>query len=552
VNTSSSLSPTTAAALGGIVVDWREAASLPTLEVRTLSPPAGLRLARYTAAAALMFLLLAHLGLLTFADPDMWHEMALAREIAATGTMPLTDSYAYTPTVAPVVHHEWGTGAVLYAAASFGGAPAVMLLKYALTFGAVGLAFAAARRRGASWETIFTLAPAMILAGVIGFTTVRAQLFTLFFLAWLLYELTDEMRESIVERSRSLDAAPPRAIAWRRLLLWAPIFVVWLNVHAGFVVGAGIAALHATERLVRRQSVGHWTVAGIAMAALVSVNPYGTAYYGYLLHGLTMPRPLVTEWQPLWSAEPTMFRVYLISLFVVLYVGLKLGWRRLPGLAVVLITAYLALRHTRHVSLYFIVWMSLVPGYVERTPLGTLIRSIWLNRRRWVAGVSALIAGFALVQATLAKPWRLVVPATVADEGIGRPVYPVGAVDYLRAVGFRGNLFTPFVPGGYCLYQLAPQVKVSLDGRYEVAYQPGVLEENVDFYAAGANWRDVLAKYPTDVVLAPRSAQVTERLARETNWKQVYADPVYVLFARPGLDLPSVEHAAAVDARTFP
>ena len=68
-------------------------------------------------------------------DPDMFHEMALAREILATGRVPLADSFAYTPTVMPVIHHEWGTGVVLYVVAMHGGMVGMYLLLVALAAG---------------------------------------------------------------------------------------------------------------------------------------------------------------------------------------------------------------------------------------------------------------------------------------------------------------------------------------------------------------------------------------------------------------------------------
>src|SRR5262245_33747091 len=101
--------------------------SLPAVRlgaVRVGSRVTSLHVARFAAFAALAAMFLAHLGLLTFVDPDLWHEMATARKMWARGAMPLGDCFAYTPTVYPVVHHEWGTGALLYGVASLGGAAA--------------------------------------------------------------------------------------------------------------------------------------------------------------------------------------------------------------------------------------------------------------------------------------------------------------------------------------------------------------------------------------------------------------------------------------------
>src|SRR5437762_3685670 len=84
----------------------------------SLPPPTRSALARPLAVAGLLLLVS---GAATYVDPDVWHLMALAREGIARGRVPLEDSFAYTPTVHPMVQHEWGTGIVLYGLATHGG-----------------------------------------------------------------------------------------------------------------------------------------------------------------------------------------------------------------------------------------------------------------------------------------------------------------------------------------------------------------------------------------------------------------------------------------------
>jgi hypothetical protein len=40
-------------------------------------------------------------------DIDLFHQMCLARQFSEEGTFPMKDAFAYTPTVDPIVHHEW-------------------------------------------------------------------------------------------------------------------------------------------------------------------------------------------------------------------------------------------------------------------------------------------------------------------------------------------------------------------------------------------------------------------------------------------------------------
>lgn len=492
------------------------------------------------SVAALFFglvgLFIVNLAGLTFVDPDLFHEMALIRETWVSGALPLDDRFAYTPTVYPSVHHEWGTGAVLYAVAQSLGASGIMALKYLLSIVVVGGCVRVARERGAGWPLIAAVASVPILCGCIGFTTIRAQLFTLVFLAMML---------GCIEADRRGER--------RWMWLWLPAYVAWLNLHAGFVVGAGLMALHAFEQLLRKEPIRHWIVLGVAMAALVLVNPYGAMYYPYLAHGLLMLRPMIIEWRPLWHVEPiSMFYVYLFSVLLMLYAVSSLGWRRMPGLLMLLASTYFAVRHTRHLSLYFVIWFAYVPGYLQQTRLGELAESIWQRRRRFVLAASCAIGVLSLLRAAPAKPWQLRMPTTLAEEETGRPMYPTGAVDYLRRLEFSGNMMVPFVPGGFVSWKLHPRVKVSLDGRYEVAYRPGILEENEHMYQAKDGWHDTLEKYPTDVLLVPNNTPLAREMTGVDGWTPFYHDASYTMYARPGLELPLLDRGDVTVPGQFP
>ena len=80
---------------------------------------------------------LGYISQLTLLNNDIFHALSYCREALERGSFPLVDVYAFTPTIAPVVHHEWGTGAIVYlVTVTIGlGAPGLILLKYLLTTG---------------------------------------------------------------------------------------------------------------------------------------------------------------------------------------------------------------------------------------------------------------------------------------------------------------------------------------------------------------------------------------------------------------------------------
>ena len=77
----------------------------------------GKRHAQATTLMVLLFALAAFLAYITRVNGvthDLFHAMALARDTIAQGSFPQNDTFAFTPTISPTVHHEWGFGLITY------------------------------------------------------------------------------------------------------------------------------------------------------------------------------------------------------------------------------------------------------------------------------------------------------------------------------------------------------------------------------------------------------------------------------------------------------
>jgi hypothetical protein len=467
-----------------------------------------------------------------FVDLDIWHSMSLAREALRLGHLPLGDRFAYTPTVYPVVHHEWGWGFVLYFLATHGGLAAFEAARLVL-FGLLAvLTVRVALERGATSATFVVAPPALVMSWV-GLTAIRAQVVTLvFFALWLNFIESDR-------RGRRLWIVPA-------LLC----HLVWLNLHAGFVIGMGALAVHAGEQVVRRRPA--WHLAGVlaVMAALVFVNPYGADYVRYLGRALTMSRDVITEWQPVWTAPWLAIAAYATSVAIGAFALTAVGPRQATGWPLLALTAYLACRHQRHVSIFSVVWMTQVPALVASTRIGRSMTRAWARPANplsvatsvWALAVAAFVA-------VRAQPWQLFGPA---ETDVGPRGYPVGAVAYLERRRFEGNVMNPFEAGAFISWKLDGRVKVSMDGRYEAAYPVGLLDEQMRFYDAKPGWEAVPARYGTDLVLSRRIAPVVAKLATQTGWRIVYQDDQYVLFARQTLGLDEEDHRGTSLVGTFP
>jgi hypothetical protein len=456
-------------------------------------------------------------------DPDLYHEMALARATLELGAVPTTDLFAFTPVHPVVVHHEWGAGVVALTVASLFGGAGILALKYVL---AAALAFVAVRtmlRAGGDLASVAIVAPIAILFAEIGFSPVRAHAYS-----FLLCALT----LACIERDREGDR--------RWLPFHAALFVLWVNLHGGWVLGLLLLGAYTIEAWSARGRAVH-VVALIAVEVLlVVVNPWGPKYYGYIVRALTMTRHRIHEWDPLWTpTAPLLQRLaFLTSVALVLY-ALSRGHAR-KGVAILAVTAFAAVRAWRFLPFYAIAWLVYCPALLRGTPLVEMLAS-QVRRFPRVAIVATCAATLGFVaNGVRARPWVFAVPNAPRDFGVSRVAYPVGAVRFLRASGFRGNLMTSFETGAYVSWKLYPDVKVSLDGRYELAYPDAVFDDVLGFYEGWREPEEVVAKYgPDAVLLPPGAAPLRDRL----RWPSVYDDGSFAVLARPGLVLTPVPEA---------
>lgn len=479
---------------------------------------------------------------------DGFHAMSLFREALVLGEFPVEDVFAYTPTVSPSVHHEWGTGAVLYFATVGSGLGPVglSLLKLLLMASLWLLLYRVARLRGCHPYIFAAIAFFAFPVFWVGFATVRAQLFTLVFLAAQLW-----MQE--------LDWRGRRS--W--VLLWLVMLTAWLNLHAGFVVGLGLIAFHSIERfatawfsqrsiLAAFRATWHLILAAPLAAGTLCLNPYGWQYIPYLIRAIGMDRPLIREWQPLWNtyAPATTLAVFAVSVALYVYAQRNSSVRRLRGSAFLALSTYMTIKHIRHGSIYGVVWIAYVPAWISRTSLGKNLVSLIDRNRLGMIRTSQVFATACLLFASVHQFWM---PSIPAEKVYSDAYYPTGAVEYLKQNQFSGNLMTPFHIGSYVSWQMYPDVKVSLDGRYEAAYQDHIMDEHKQFLDGKDQWWEILDKYPSDAVMVHKTALVCEKLdvfregflgekpATKNQWRFVYEDDAMLILAAEHCRLPSID-----------
>jgi hypothetical protein len=402
------------------------------------------------AAGALAVLALSSVALL---DPDLpWH-LAAARRLVETGSFPHADSFSWTMAGKPWVDFEWASELVFYGLERAGGAPALWLFRSALlvflTVQFVGLLRLWKTPKG--WDALAAPAFAGALFPLFG---LRPELFSLV-LFMLQFHLLERRRLGLLRVSRA-----------QFLLGHAVLYAVWANLHAGFATGLLLCFAYGVGELFSGSddAVPLPLLAACAGAAATIVNPYGVRLYAVLFDHWRHVGPLrrlIEEWR-----APSVLQSYLAGYWLLMafsFAGLL--WSVAQGLmvppehlAAIALFGFFGSRSTRTTGYAVLVAFPLGLYAWKRLTLSRSARGALLFA---ALAASPFIAwrGFSWAGNLRFFGW----PEPVAAQG---PARAIAFLNKEKEALAPLHLYNPYNWGGCLSYELAPEYKVFIDGRY--------------------------------------------------------------------------------------
>jgi hypothetical protein len=453
----------------------------------------------------------------TNADPDLWGHLRFGLDALASGRLTTIDPYSYTSDI-PWLNHEWLSEVVIAAAYRMSGVAGLIAIKIAFTIATFALLLPVLRSTADVWRW-----PTAFLA-VIGIMpvafTVRPQLWTMFFLVLV---------------CRILNAAPSRR--W----LLPLVFVVWANVHGGWIVGMGILLIWSLVELVG-DATGRptlWVSLGVPAACIAAtlLNPYGLGLWGFMAQTVRLSRPNIIEWQPIWRESIGTMVLWLIAVGWVTFALRRSSVWRPQALAVVAAMAFASMRVNRLLPLFIPIAVVLLIPYVREPS----VKRVW-PKGRLAVDVAIIAAGVLLLA------W----PASAGCIQLNGSWIPdMQAARALAAARPVGRMATWFDWGEYAIWHFGPAAKVSIDGRRETVYSEEMLERQVAIAFGQQQGLDELSRSTPEYVWLPmKNSQRTRTWLAAHDYRIDIETPQSFVAVRR--DLPRIEAVARTSAACFP
>jgi hypothetical protein len=486
-------------------------------------------LIRYSPALVLFAIVIADAR--QHSDPDLWGHVLFGRQLLAHGSLPRDNVYSYSAPGFPWLHHEWLSEVLMGALFDKFGTAGLKVLKFGCTAGTICLIALAESETIAPVlvQLSILLVAALLLMPVMQF---RPQLFDFLFLSATIALLARYQRRG-------------SGMLWVAI----PMVAIWSNLHGGFFIGLVAIGVYGVATMVEdlwagsgfRRGPGILAIAAAAAASTLVTFLIAPARDTWvtLIDSILNPMTHFTigDWIPLiaslinapaGSVEQKYF-VLVLLFFAAVFVSVVLTPRGgdFAMIAVGAVMVAAAFTAVRNVPMAVIATSPVFANH-----LSLLVRGREVAEAREMPRAGRMVAEImiGLVAILFARGYGVLSPGIDASD------YPVGAVDFMKAHGLKGNVLADYAWGQYVIWHAAPDSKVFIDSRYDLGYPPSVVADYIALERGDAGGAHTLAAYRHDFVLVKNGSPAARLMSSQSGWRLIYSDEIAALYARASSD----------------
>lgn len=333
----------------------------------------------------------------------------------------------------------------------------------------------------------------------------------------------------------------------KRQPLWylIPIFIVWGNVHGGFIWG--ILVLLATivgevfDNLFNNQPSLQWKEIGslslwsILAGLAISINPDGISLWRLPFYQIQVSFSIV-EW-----LSPDFHQIYAHPLLWILFLLIiSIAYSKKPLSFVDLLKGlgftYLFFVAQRNMGPYAIIVIPIIERHL--TPATTFFaKAPFLEKfnaktsqlftgkqpsEKFNFIINTLLVGV-LATLILVKAYAASTPQVMEEQT------PSGAIQWVKDNKPRGPLFNSYYWGGYLTWELR-DYPVFIDGRADL-YGDEILSEWSEIVNGTDKGLTLLDVYKINLVFLEPNYPLLDKLS-QLGWEKVYGDSKIIIYAR--------------------
>jgi hypothetical protein len=355
-------------------------------------------------------------------------------------------------------------------------------------------------------------------------------------------------------RSPRPDFVDPRDDNMKPIAYLMPlpfIMLLWANMHGGFIVGIALLLCYLIAEWVKYflkkfgipLSIGHLKLlSGVIIVSilfsLINPNTYTVIPFLVELESGAYKGMIVEAMSPVLLFRSGFYEIQFFIFFALLFVCLLLFLVRMKNLDLtdVMVFALLAvtsLSIARFIPFFAPLAILMIARYGQS--LIQKVPKVWETIRR---NIEVPLNSFLIIVFIL-----MLINGDLFKKGIKGSRYPEGAVRFLKENRVSGNMFNPYVWGGYLIWSLYPDYKVFVDGRGlipEVFFQEvRVLEASQKPVEGLPEWKAFLNAYKVNFIItfsvgnfSGRIVPLIPALLNDPEWHLVYMDNISLIFMR--------------------
>lgn len=424
---------------------------------------------------------------------DTWFHLRIGQDIWENKSIPRNDYHSFTAPGAPYINQSWLAQLIMYRLYHISGFIGLQILHTLLIFFTFLFLILVSRPKKAH-ITMFWIALLSPLA--MHPDEIRPYNFTWFFLSLTIFLIN------------------------RKKYHFIPIiFLLWSNIHAGFLLGIGILLYYLFREFLRTKKP-YPLIIFFACLFTSFITPYGPKIYLYPLSQGRYPELMsIAEWQPFQpnSIYLWLYFAYIVSLIFICIKNQVYKKDLLEFIFIIFISllGYSSRRHS------FLVSFSLIPFYLKYLPIPSPSKNTKFIFHIFSCLIPITIFFWSKMYLDLDKITK-----------IDYNTVPVYGLKFITDNKISGPVFNDYGFGGYFLWA-NPNEKVFVDGRLEI-YSGGPNLELMAISNVTPIWSKLLDKYQINYIIIAPNRKLNTALLNHPNWELVYFDSTSVIYLRRG------------------